>query len=237
MIIPNAKEVVLVIPDTQLPFGHQDAIAFLKAVKKKYKPTRIVHIGDFFDLHALSDYNHDPDGMSAGTELKRAQEDAKAYYKLFPKCEVIAGNHDKRIYRRALSCGIPKEFLVGYDVWMKFPKGWTIHDSVEIDEVLYIHGEGYSGYNGHRMAATKNMQSTVIGHIHSHAGIAYMASHKALFWGMNVGCLIDVYAYAFAYGKHLPNKPILSCGIIDKGIPKVIPMVLNSDTRWIKKLY
>lgn len=236
MIIPNAKETVLVIPDTQLPFDHKQSIEFLAAVKKKYKPTRIVHIGDFFDLHALSDYDHDPDGDSAGHELKRALKRARDYYKLFPKCDVIAGNHDKRVYRKALKAGIPKGLIVDYKDWMKLPSGWEMHDSLEIDGVLYIHGEGFSGYNGHRSAAMKNMQSTVIGHIHSFAGVAYMASHRALYFGMNVGCLINVKAYAFAYGKTLPNKPILSCGIITRGVPSLVPMLLNSRGNWVGRL-
>jgi hypothetical protein len=29
---------VIVIPDTQIPFIHEDSVAFIKAVIKKYKP-------------------------------------------------------------------------------------------------------------------------------------------------------------------------------------------------------
>ena len=233
---PKGNKTVLVIPDTQLPFCHEDSIKFLAAVKRKFNPTNIVHVGDFFDLHALSNYDIDPDGLSAGDELKLAQKQAKQFYKLFPKCQLVTSNHDVRIYKKAQKVGIPKGYLVDYRDWMQFPKGWSIQPTVEIDEVLYFHGEGYSGAQGHRNACIKNMQSSVIGHIHSHAGIAYVANQRALCFGMNVGCLIDVEAYAFAYGKNLPYKPIICCGIVRNGVPQLVPMVLNGEGRWNKKL-
>lgn len=233
MLIPNAKETVLIIPDTQLPFDHADSVDFLTAVKAIVKPSRVIHIGDFFDLHALSMYTRNPDGRSAGDELEEALKRAKEYYKLFPNCQMIAGNHDVRIYKRAAEAGIPKAYLKDYTEWLKAPKGWSVHDKVEIDSVLYIHGEGFSGANGHTSAAIRNMQSVVIGHLHAHAGISYVASHRALCFGMNVGCLINTKAYAFEYGKHLPNKPILSCGIVERGVPRLIPMLLNAKGRWV----
>lgn len=236
MLVPNAKEKVLVIPDTQLPFDHKDSIDFLHAVKEKVRPTRIVHIGDYFDLHALSQYVHNPDGYSAGDELKAALKRAKEYYKLFPKCDLIAGNHDVRVYKRASEAGIPKGFLKEYTEWLRAPKGWTIQEKLEIDNVLYIHGEGFSGASGHLTAAVKNMQSVVMGHLHSFAGINYIANHRLICFGMNVGCLIDIHAYAFEYGKTMPNKPILGCGVVDKGIPQFIPMLLNKKGRWVGKL-
>ena len=36
---------------------------------------------------------------------------------------------------------------------------------------------------------------------------------------MDSGCLIDVDAWQFAYGKHMNKKPILSCGVVLDGIP------------------
>jgi len=235
--IPRGKEVVLAIPDTQLPFGHEDALAFLSAVKDKYRPTKVVHIGDFFDLHALSNYDIDPDGMSAGDELIAAQKAAEGYYKLFPKCHLVTSNHDVRVYKKAHKAGIPKAYLVDYRDWMNLPKGWTMSECIDIDNVLYFHGEGYSGALGHRKACVDNMQSCVIGHLHSHAGISYVANQRALCFGMNIGCLINDDAYAFAYGKNMPNKPIKSCGIIMNGIPILIPMVMNNKGRWVKRLY
>ena len=61
---------ILIISDTHIPYHHKDLFPFLKAIKKLYKPTKIVHIGDEVDKHALSFHDSDPDLPSAGDELK-----------------------------------------------------------------------------------------------------------------------------------------------------------------------
>ena len=61
---------ILVISDTHIPYHHKDLIPFLAAIKKFYKPDRVVHIGDELDKHALSFHDSDPDLPSAGDELK-----------------------------------------------------------------------------------------------------------------------------------------------------------------------
>ena len=52
---------ILIISDTHIPYHHKDVIAFLKGIKKKYKPDRIIHIGDEIDSHAISFHDSDPD--------------------------------------------------------------------------------------------------------------------------------------------------------------------------------
>lgn len=230
------KKVILVIPDTQAPFEHKDAFDFLKAVKKRYEPNEVVHVGDEVDFHALGDWDHDPDGMSAGDELKSALKFMDKLYALFPKVKVCTSNHTARPFRKAFKHGIPKAFLRDYHEFLQAPKGWQWADKWEIDGIIFEHGEGQSGKDGAINAAKGNMQSTVIGHIHAFAGIQYAANPKFLYFGFNVGCLIDRHAYAFAYGKHMKNKPILGCGIIINGIPQFIPMELNKKGRWIGKL-
>lgn len=230
------KHTVLVISDTQYPFAHKDSFAFLKAVVKKYKPTEFVHIGDEIDLHAMSNFDHDPDGYSAGHELTAALKDMRILYKMFPKMKVCTSNHTARPFRKAHKHGIPKAFLRDYHEFMEAPKGWAWADKWEIDGVIYEHGEGQSGMNGAIKAALGNMQSTVIGHLHSFAGILWSANPRHLIFGFNVGCLIDHRAYAFAYGKNFKNKPILGCGIVIKGIPVFIPMLLARNSRWVGSL-
>ena len=66
------KDTVLVISDLQVPFQHKDAYDFLEEVANAYNITEVVCIGDEIDFHALSDYDPDPDGFSAGHELHRA---------------------------------------------------------------------------------------------------------------------------------------------------------------------
>lgn len=228
--------IVLAVPDTHCPFEHQDSIAFLKKVKKIYRPDEIVFLGDEIDAHSLGNYDHDPDGHSAGTELEKAIEHLQAFYELFPSAKICTSNHTSRPYRRAFKFGIPKAFLRGYREFLQAPKGWEWSDAWELDNIVYEHGEGFTGRSAAIKSAEGNMQSTVIGHIHAFAGIQFVANSKHLIYGFNCGCLIDKDAYAFAYGKKIKSKPILGCGIITDGIPVFIPMRLNHKGRWIGKL-
>lgn len=229
-------ETTLIIPDLHYPFAHRDHLEFLTAVKERYNPTTIVNIGDECDMHAMSDYTHNPDGYSAGHELREARKDLRKLYTLFPEVNSCISNHTARPFRRAEKFGIPKEFLRSYAEFLEAPIGWQWRDSYLIDNIVYEHGEGQIGKLGHLSAAEHNMRSTVIGHIHSHAGIAYLANPRYLIFGFNVGCLLDKDAYAFAYGKRMKSKPVLGCGVVDRGIPTFIPMQLKRGGRWVGSL-
>ena len=58
------------ISGTHIPYHHKDLIPYLIAIKKEYKPDRVIHIGDELDKHALSFHDSDPDLPSAGDELR-----------------------------------------------------------------------------------------------------------------------------------------------------------------------
>ena len=53
-----------------------------------------------------------------------------------------------------------------------------------------------------------------MGHGHSFAGAFPIANKRKLMFGMNVGCGIDIGAYAFAYNKKDKFRPLLGCGIV-----------------------
>jgi len=223
---------VLAIPDLHMPFQHRDAFEFLAQVKRKYRPDIIINLGDEVDHHALSDHDHDVDGHSAGDEFQMALEEMSHLYAMFPSCGVAVSNHGLRPFRRAYRYGLPKAFLRDYHEFMQAPPGWRWEDSFTVDGVVYEHGMGMSGPGGALKAALANMASTVIGHLHSWAGIAFSANQKCLVWGMNAGCLLDRDRYAFAYGRIHKSKPILGCGIIRDAVPTYIPMILNRSGRW-----
>ena len=69
---------------------------------------------------------------------------------------------------------------------------------------------------------------TVIGHVHSSAGVQYLASKRDLIFGMNVGCGIDIKSYAMAYGKNFANRPVLGCGVVQGGQDaSFVPMLIG----------
>lgn len=230
------KNTVLAIPDIHFPAHHPDLFEFLQAVKNKFKPNEIICLGDEIDAAGLGEWDKNPDQPSPGDELKESIKYLHILYKMFPIVKVCISNHTDRIYRKPLKAGIPKSLIKSYAEILEAPKGWQWAESWELDSVIYEHGEGFSGQQGALKAAQANMQSTVIGHLHSHAGIQYYANARHLIWGFNAGCLIDRHHAAFNYGKHIKAKPIVGVGIIEDGIPRFVPMSLNTKGRWNKKL-
>ncbi len=224
---------VLAIPDLHCPFEHKDALAFVKAVRRKYRTSRTVCLGDEGDQHSMSpNHDHDPDGLSPGDEHGAMLERLRPWYETFRDVVVCHSNHGARPFRRAAKFGIPSVYLKTYAEFMDAPKDWTWRESVEVDGVTYLHGEGHSGPLGALKCAQAHMAPVVIGHLHSYAGVLFNANPRYLFWGMNAGCLIDRHAYAFAYAKHSAAKPILGCGVIQNGVPQFIPMALTKAGRW-----
>lgn len=227
---------VLAIPDLHCPFEHADALDFLKAVRKHYRPDTVVCLGDEADMHAMSMHDHDPDGHSAGDEHEKMLEHLRPFYETFPVAASMHSNHTARPFRRAAKFGIPAVYLRTYAEFMQAPKGWSWHDEVTIDDVGYSHGEGFLGQLAALKCAQANMQCRVIGHVHAFAGISFGANPRCLYWGLNSGCLIDRRKYAFAYGKNMAAKPILGASIIRNRVPLFQPMLLDKNSRWTGEL-
>ena len=217
-----------IIGDTHLPFELEGYLQFCKRIHDYYKCKRVVHIGDLVDNHSISYHEHDPNGMSPEDEMKKTDKKLKKWFKAFPNVYLCRGNHDSLVDRKGKTSGLPKRCFTQFrDMW-NLPKGWKDGWHWSFDGVLYTHGTGYSGKNGHVMAAFDNRMSTVTGHLHSVAGVEYLANSNGLIFGMGVGCGIDDKAYAFEYGKGFRRKPIVSCGVVsytNKGInATVFPM-------------
>lgn len=211
---------VLVIGDTHVPFEHKDYLNHCKQVYKTYKCNTVVHIGDVVDMHASSYHESDVDGMSAGDELTAAKRHLEAWYKAFPKVDVIAGNHCRIVARKALTAGISKHWLRSFQDVLGIPN-WTFQHKLTIDGVFYTHGEGVT-------ARTKLMRigkSVVQGHRHTEGYVWYTNNSDRQLFGMQVGTGVDAEAYAFAYAKDQPD-PVLSCGVVLEGKEAhIIPML------------
>jgi len=224
---------VLVISDLHIPYHHQDAFDFLKALKKKYKPDLIVNIGDECDQHMLSFHEHNPDLMSAGDELKASKGYVKELEKIFPEMTLVHSNHSSLVYRRALKYGLPKDYLKSYNEFLGVGNGWKWVDDLTItlsdgSRCFFTHGISADVL---KVAAQYGM-NTVQGHFHTKFSIGYFSNPDALIWGMQVGCLINQKSMAFDYAKNFKSRFIVGCGMIINGQPKLMPMVLDKDGRW-----
>jgi len=207
----------LVISDMHAPLQHPDTLDFLSDTYKRFKCNHVVCVGDEIDFHNLSQWPKEHDAPGPDDEFSQAMDFMLHIYKLFPKVDVCVSNHTSRVYRTAHRAGLSDRYMKDYSEWMAAPPGWHWKERYIIDNVLYFHGDGYSGEKGHINAARDSHISTVIGHLHGHAGVHYITGAIDRIFALNVGCLIDVDAYGFRYGKHSRVKPSLGCGVVVEG--------------------
>ena len=233
----NQYNSVLVISDLHIPYHHQHAFDFLKALKAKYKPDLIVNIGDELDCHAISMHDSNPDLYSAGDELRHSRVYIKELEKIFPQMKIVHSNHSSLVYRRALKYGLPKDYLRSYNEFLGVGDGWEWVDDLTItlsdnSKCFFTHGMSADVLK----VAQQYGMNTVQGHYHTKFAISYYSNPDALIWGMQTGCLINQKSMAFDYAKNFKSRFIVGCGMIINGQPKLMPMVLKDGGDWIKKI-
>lgn len=233
----SKNRVILCLSDMHMPYQHRDTVEFLRAVKAKYNPDRIVCVGDEVDHHAMSFHDSDPDLMSAGDELEAAIKALSPLYKLFPNMDLIDSNHGSMAYRKGKAHGIPRKYIKGYNEVLRAPKGWNWYMDLTVTasdgKDIYFH----HGLSKDVMKVVNQRGVCVVqGHYHTEFRIGYSGNPNALLWGMNVGCSIDSDSYAFAYDRTNLGRPVIGHGIIINGQAKLLPMVLNKNGRWNKQV-
>ncbi len=211
---------VLVIGDLHLPAEREDYLEFCRGLRKKYKTTETVFIGDVLDHHAISFHQKHPDADSAVAEYHRSMERMKAWKKAFPSAMVCIGNHDERIHRLSSSAGIPGMYLKDYKDIFGTPN-WEWEYEHIIDDVAYIHGTGASSGNTPAFNAAKaRAQNTVSGHVHSAASVCWMQGPGGnKLFGFNVPCGVNTEHILMHYGKNFLKKPVNGAGVVIDGHP------------------
>lgn len=198
---------VLVIGDLHCPFELNGYFEFCREIYSKYNCNQVIFIGDIIDSHYSSFHTTDPDGLGGGDELNKAIEDIQKWSKVFPIADVLIGNHDRIVMRRAFDSAIPQAWIKSYNDVLGTNWNWT--ERIVYDDVQYVHGEGGTA----RTKSKNDMMSTVQGHIHTQAYTEWSVGRKFRVFGMQVGCGLDGSAYAAAYAKNF-KKQAIGCGVI-----------------------
>ena len=198
---------ILVIGDIHAPFCLDGYLDFCKEVYAKYNLNQVVFIGDILDNHYASYHETAPNGMSGGTELEYAIAQVTKWADAFPIADVIIGNHDRIIMRKAFSSSVPMEWIRSYNEVLGTDWDWS--ERVVYDNVQYVHGEGGTA----RTKAKNDMMSTVSGHIHTQAYCEWLVGRNFRVFGMQVGCGIDADSYGAAYARHFKRQAI-GCGVV-----------------------
>lgn len=231
----NAR--VLVIGDLHFPFCHVDTLKFLAAIKKKYKPDRVISIGDEIDGHAWSFHDPDPDLHSPGDELGKAKWWIHQLHKIFPRMDILESNHGSLFYRKQKKAGLPRGVMKSYNEIYGVGLNWKWHKSLTI---LLSSGAPCYFHHGKSADVIKTSQSmgmsTVQGHYHEKFGVQYWANSLGLYFAAQTGCLVDDDALAFEYNKLNLKRPLIGSLFIQDGLAFSIPMVLDKRGRWNKKI-
>ena len=224
---------ILFISDLHVPYHHPDSFAFLRYLKDKYKPTRVICLGDELDKHSLSYHESDPDLYSAGHELEVSIAFIQELEEIFPKMDILESNHGSLVWRKAKTNGIPKHYIKSYNDVLGVGKDWQWHFDMTLDlpdgTQCYVH----HGKASDVLKLSQQMgMSAVQGHYHTDLGARFWANPNGLYFGMQCGCLIDRESYAFAYSNVNIKKQLIGTGLIIDSLPVIEPMVLSPDGRW-----
>ena len=203
---------ILVIGDLHEPFCLDGYLDFCKETYAKYNCNKVVFIGDVIDSSYSSYHETDADGMGGADELEFAIKKLSKWYKAFPDADVTLGNHDRIIIRKAQSSNIPSKWIKEFGEVLETPN-WRFVTDVYYDDVRYVHGDK-SGKA--RMAAKRDMVSTVSGHYHTDFYCEWMFGKTRAIFGMAVGCGIDSKSYAMGYMQG-GKKEAIGCGIVVGG--------------------
>lgn len=217
-IVKALDKPVGIIGDLHTPFVHPGYLPFVIDTFKRFDVGTTVFIGDITDQYSYSRFTKKPLAMNPKQEKELAKVQITGYVEAFPRAKVCMGNHDTRYIDNAEENGIDAEIIKEFRDIYDIPKTWEFYDEYEnyliMNDVLYIHGSAYNGEKGAKQAALNEQMSVVMGHGHSFAGVSPIANKRKLMFGMNVGCGIDIGAYAFAYNKKDKFRPLLGCGIV-----------------------
>lgn len=227
---------ILFISDMHIPYHHVDTIAFLKHLKAKYNPTRVICLGDELDKHALSYHDSDPDLPSAGDELKKSLPVIQELFEIFPTMDIIESNHGSLVWRKAKTFGIPKHYIKSYNDVLGVDGGWKWSFDLTVNlpngQKCYVH----HGKTSNVIQLSQQMgMCAVQGHFHESFKIDYWGNPTGLYWGMQCGCLIDDDTMAFNYNNVNIKRPIIGTGLVIDSMPVLEPMVLSESGRWVGK--
>ena len=203
---------VLVIGDLHEPFCLEGYLKFCRETYSKYNCNKVIFIGDIIDSHYSSYHETDADGLGGSDELQIAIDRLSKWYKEFPDADVTLGNHDRIIIRKAQTSNIPSKWIKEFGEVLETPN-WRFVTDVYYDGVRYVHGDK-SGKP--RMAAKRDMVSTVSGHYHTDMYCEWFFGKTRAIFAMAVGCGINSKSYAMGYMQG-GKKEAIGVGIVVGG--------------------
>ena len=153
-------------------------------------------------------------------------QQAASVAKLIPNMEILFGNHDMRVAKRALEVGFTRHIMRDLSEIFRYP-GWHWHADPKAKLIVntpkgpvwFLHGDEMGGN-----AAQKSRLlgiSIVQGHSHQ-ASITHSNGLSHAVYGMETGHIMDMESKGAQYAFRSGRYPVMGFGIIKYGIPYFI---------------
>jgi predicted phosphodiesterase len=216
---------VLVLGDPHLPAPDWELLKEAYEFNKSFKAHRIVCVGDLTDQKTWSKYGRDTDDVGNDEEWELTIQATQRFIKIFPRMDVIIGNHDVRYFKAANLAGVPSKLVKSLSEALPAP-GWKWHDTsrgpLMLDGVGYIHGDEQSG--------SALAKASFVGHPivqgHDHKGILEYSQpphRRGPLWGMSSGCTADLQGPGMRYAKKMLRKAFSCFAVVEDGVPRIYP--------------
>ncbi len=216
---PCTPKNILCVGDLHLPFTLRGYLEFCQSISYKYSCDKVIFMGDIIDSHYSSFHATDPDGLSAGDELEFCIKEIDRWKKVFSEADVVTGNHDLIILRKAYANGLSKRWIKDFNQVLGVD--WVFKPSFIYNNTLFRHGIGQKS----APKAGSEFMNVVQGHHHTSAYIEYRVGMGSKVFGMQVPCGVDRETYAMAYAQEFP-KPAIGCSVIlDYGKTPIVEMM------------
>lgn len=186
-------ERILFIPDCHRPYHSKASWALMLRAAKKFKPHRIVVLGDFGDFYCTSQHTKNPNrARNLETEVDSCNEGLDELDALGAKFKhFVQGNHEENL-ERYLANKAPELFnMVSIKKLFRLKeRGWTYtpyRQALKIGKMNVTHETGSAGAAAHTKSMEAFQGNCVIGHTHrmsvSYAGNAKGETHVGAMFG------------------------------------------------------
>lgn len=190
------------------PCDRSTAYRGLLHLSKKLKPDLVVANGDVTDMATVS--RHPPLGWdhlpSVKDELDVAKERLDEIKKA-SKAEDLywpVGNHDARFEMRLAQVAPELQNVYGTSLQDHFPD-WTPCYSLFINDDVVIKHRWKGGVHATHNNALGSGMTMITGHLHNQKVTPY-TDYKGTRWGVDTGCLADIWGQQFAYIEDNPRN-------------------------------
>lgn len=180
--------------------------AFVKFCKD-LKPTIVIMNGDVLDAATIS--RHPPIGWnrlpSVKDELEVCQERLAEIAEAAGKAQKLwpLGNHDARFETRLATVAPEFKDVHGISLSDHF-EDWQPCWSVHVNDYLVVKHRNKGGQNAPANNALWGGRSVITGHLHKQA-IHSITDYNGTRWGVDTGCLADVFGPQFDYMEDNPR--------------------------------